>query len=66
MNNSKGVKCYIKNGGSSKGCLLDSVHMETEGLPNPSQSQTNQAVTELWLGLFSQKILLKPCVCLCS
>ena len=26
MNNSKRVKCYIKNGGSSKRCLLNGVH----------------------------------------
>ena len=30
MNNSKRVKCYIKNGGSSKGCLPDCVHTEIE------------------------------------
>ena len=27
MNNSKRVKCYIKNGGSLKWCLLNGVHM---------------------------------------
>ena len=32
-------------------CILD----EHEGLSDPSQSQTNQAVTELRLGFFNQK-----------
>ena len=32
-------------------CKLD----EHEGLSDPSQSQTNQAVTELRLGFFNQK-----------
>ena len=30
MNNSKMVKCYIKNGGSSKQCLLNGIHTEDE------------------------------------
>ena len=30
MNNSKRVKCYIRNGGSSKRCLLNSVYTGNE------------------------------------
>ena len=28
MNNSKRIKCYLKNGGSSKQCLLNGVHTD--------------------------------------
>ena len=44
MNNSKRVKCYIKNGRSSKRCLLNGVHTDNDQMK--AKHMKGQALSE--------------------